>query len=205
MIARFKKSLSMARSVFQHIRSVFVRWRIFKVYICPIIEWYLPVIMTKHKTAGSKQNSIESFQHQMLSLVSGACSRSNATKLGRIMAEMPIELKLGKLADRMRDYVPRNEYHLIYGNQTMRDAIERHTRANGTTTFRMWAGVRRKDFGDMLTRRAYEFNHNDDRELYDKKSDKKLIFTEKEVKTWVKNNNRNIRLIARRRFLGLMD
>ena len=42
MIARFKKSLHMVRSAFQYIRSIYVRWRIFKVYICPVIEWYLP-------------------------------------------------------------------------------------------------------------------------------------------------------------------
>ena len=68
MLARFKRTEIMTRSVFQYIKSRQVRRRIYQVYVAPVIEWYLPVIMLKAKTAGSKLNAIESFQHKMMCL-----------------------------------------------------------------------------------------------------------------------------------------
>ena len=137
----------MARSIFQYLRSISTRRRIFRVYISPIIEWYLPVIMTKHKTAGSKANVIESFQHQMLALVSGACTKTNAADLAKIMVETPVDIKLGKLCSRHRKRLVRNEYKLMNGAQPCSTRVTRNNRTTGQNWDRPWTGIDTRDFG----------------------------------------------------------
>ena len=201
MMARFKKSLSMARGAFQYIKSIYVRWRIFKVYICPVIEWYLPVIMTKNKTAGSSLNSIESFQHQMLALVSGACSKCNSSQLCEIMAEMPVELKLGKLALRMKRYLDRDIFRLAYGNREQAAMTYRETRGGRVEHQIPWRGLRKWNFGDLIYKRAYYFEMDDNTRFFDKNHRDKIEFDKGKVRKWVRQTNRAIRIRARRRFL----
>ena len=81
VLARFKRTLGMARSVFQYVSSMYVRWRIFRVYISPIIEWYLPVVAHKPRHELAWNNILESFQHQMLALVTGASTKASTTGL----------------------------------------------------------------------------------------------------------------------------
>ena len=90
LIGRMIKTTNLACSVFQYLKSVFVRWRVYKVYIAPIIEWYLPTVAHKPRTAGSKANILESFQHRMLAMVSGACVCSSRIGLQEVMREMPV-------------------------------------------------------------------------------------------------------------------
>ena len=110
----------MAHSVFQYIKSRLVRWRIFKVYIAPIIEWYLPVIMLKPRHPTAKPNAVESFQHQMLCLVSGACTKVSASALAREMSEMPVKLKADRLCSRLNNFIHRNRGDLCWGKGTPR-------------------------------------------------------------------------------------
>ena len=63
----------------------------------------------------------------------------------------------------------------------------------------------KKDFGDMLTMKACKHADNEDRKLYDRTEPGHLTFDEKEVRTWVKKNNRKISEIARKRFLGILE
>ena len=160
--------------------------------------------MTKYKTAGSKANSIESFQHQMLALVTGACSRTNAEQLAKITAELPVLLKLGKLCERMKRKAPRNLYDLIYGD-TDAPAFSRKTRAQNDNNRLTWRGLDKKDFGDMMNMKACLYERDDRRLMFDKNEPDHATFNEKEVKDWVKENNKRIRTLARRRFLGLLD
>ena len=124
MLARFKRTEIMTRSVFQYIKSRQVRRRIYQVYVAPVIEWYLPVIMLKAKTAGSKLNAIESFQHKMMCLVSGACTKVAAEELGEQMAEMPVQMKLGRLANRLVHNIDSDE-NLLKGSESDNAGQER--------------------------------------------------------------------------------
>ena len=191
----------MVRSAFQYIRSIYLRWRIFKVYICPVIEWYLPVIMTKHKSAGSNLNAIESFQHQMLSLVSGACSKCNSIELCKTMAESPVEFKLNKLSHRIMKYVDRDIFYLAYGDMNQALTTYRETRGGTQEVKIPWRGVKKWNFGDTIYKRAYLHEKDDRRKFFDKNGIEKLEFKPDVVKKWMRQTNRVIRLRARRRFL----
>ena len=116
MLARVKKSLGMARSVFQYIKSIYVRWRIFKVYIAPIIEWYLPTMAHKSRTAGAKNNVLESFQHQLLAMVTGVCSSCSREELEKTVGEMSVRMKMAKMGARMQKYVFRDTIQLLVGS-----------------------------------------------------------------------------------------
>ena len=201
----FKKTLGMARSIFQYIRSIYTRWRIYKVFISPIIEWYLPVTVNTYKTAGSKNDPIESFQHQILALVSGACSKSSSVKLARTMAEMPVALKIGRMATRLRKYIDRDVYSLLVGNQTSSTTLQTTTRSGRTIGYRKWAGLDKKCFGDMIHMHAYEYVRNEERKVYMKNELGCLEFDETVIRKWVRINNKRIRKIAKLRYLGLID
>ena len=51
----------MTRAIFQNVRSEYVRWRIFTVYIAPIIEWYLPTITHLPRHDLAKNNPWRAF------------------------------------------------------------------------------------------------------------------------------------------------
>ena len=96
-------------------------------------------------------------------------------------------------------------YELTYGDRNNTNYSTRTTRSSGENHCHPWAGVDKKDFGDTLTKRAFLYNADDDKDAYDRKNADRLIFNELEVKKWVKSNNKSIRIIARKRFLGLLD
>ena len=85
MKERFKYAVSLAKSIFQYVRSIFIRWRIFKVYISPIIDWFIPVIALKPRHELAAANEVEQFQHNMLCLVTGASTFVSARKLADVM------------------------------------------------------------------------------------------------------------------------
>ena len=206
MKARFKKSLGITRSIFQYIKSVYVRWRIFKVYVAPVIEWYLPVVshLPWHELACN--NAVESFQHQMLALVTGVCSSCNGSELNMITAEMPVKLKLWRLSFRMSKYVERDLYDLYVGDQPWALTRNRITLRSGRQTNLIeWYGADRKDLGDMFFAFGRMYNESDDKNLYIKSSDTKLSFVVEDVITWTRNKNAEIANIIEERRLGLRD
>ena len=204
LLARTKKSLMMASSIFQYVKSIFIRWRIFKVYIAPIIEWYLPTIAHKPRLPNSSANTLESFQHQMLTLVSGACSRSSRSALEEVMAEMPVKLKLQKFGARLARHASRNLYALLtggHGPATRELRSSRDSEPVGIT----WRGADKRDLGDSLSCLGYEYSVNESRKKFIKGSLLKIHFDANETRAWVKVNNAKIANIIRRRALGTYD
>ena len=199
MLARFKRTEIMARSVFQYIRSRVVRRRIYQVYVAPVIEWYLPVIMLKPKTAGSKLNAIESFQHKMMCLISGACSKVSAVELGKQMAEMPVHMKLGRLACRLVRNITRDE-KLLRGINN--DTVDTRVLRSGKKRVQGWPGVDKKDFGDQLYIKAKEYEQDEGKRLYTKGDEKELLFDSVELEKWVKAQNNRIKEIIELRRQG---
>ena len=201
MLARFRRTSIMARSIFQYISSRQVRFRIYQVYISPIIEWYLPVIMFKPRTSTAKMNAVESFQHQMLCLVSGACTRVSSKELAREMAEMPVSLKLGRLCARLMEFIFRDE-GVLRGHGA--EAIPTQTRSlrSGKTCTVGWPGADKKDFGDVIYIRAHEYNESETKDLYKKGKEGALTMDPVKLGEWVTMKNKYIQDIIRNRLLG---
>ena len=197
----------MAKSVFQYVTSMFVRWRIFRVYISPIIEWYLPVIAHKPRHALARNNILESFQHQMLALVTGASTKVSTLGLEQVCEEPPIAFKLKRLCSRLRQYVGRNEHELRTDPNSPDTQGDCVLRSGKTLAPSEWPGADRKDFGDNIVMLANEFaSDTESRDKYIKKkgrnSESKSDFDVQGVQKWVKFRNSEIQRKIRERTSG---
>ena len=191
-----KRAKSMIRSVFQYIKSEFVRWRIYKVYVAPIIEWYLPTIALKPKHDLAKLNVVESFQHQMLCMVSGACTKSSSKRLAEVMAEAPVSFKLTKLCHSLKRRIHRDRNALMGAHES--EGSQGVTLRSQKTISRKWTGVDKRDFGDAIFTLGDTFTDNiEGQKKYLRKKGKsvnryRLEFDVQKVRTWVKINNAEI-------------
>ena len=209
MRARFIRTTTMVRSIFQYIRSIFVRWRVYKVYVAPIIEWYLPCIFHKPMHDLSSSNAVRSFQHQMLCLVTGACCTTSTVKLAELLNEPPVRFKMGRLANRLKDHMSHRCRLRLWG-------IDSWDTANGgivlrsqrETTTRPWAGVDKRDFGDAIFMLGESFADNKEgpKKYLRKKGNSvnkyRLEFDVQKVRTWVRINNADISRKMRERMLN---
>ena len=173
------------------------------MYIAPIIEWYLPVICDKPIHENASRNKIESFQHRMLCLVTGASQRVPSKGLDEIMAEPPVHFKLRKFADRMCQYFHRDRDEMR-GEQ----APGRTTRSGRSSHVTcVWRGADKRDFGDRLFVLSEEHRSTpkDTKRLYNRQSSKRLVFCASKAKLWVKSANADVKRRAARREAGFED
>ena len=68
MKQRFADAEKKMLDCFQYISSLKIRRRIWQVYISPIIEWFLPVIMTRPNHTLASANAAEVYQHRIQEL-----------------------------------------------------------------------------------------------------------------------------------------
>ena len=206
LIARINKTVSMACSVFQYLRSVFVRWRVYKVYIAPIIEWYLPTMAHKPRNAGSKSNLLEVFQHKLLAMVSGACRSCNRSGLEEVMREMPVKYKIAKMAARMARYAKRDVAELLVGRG---DQVELHTMSlrggRVKNNFCKWKGADKADLGDQLHILKDVWCTWHDRDMYAKGNPRYVPFNLRVATNWVKRTNAEIKRKIREREIWGID
>ena len=69
---RFIQTKKLLTDMFQYIDSVWTRWKIYKIYACPVMEWFIPTYITKkgmRVTENAPSNMIEKFQQECLALV----------------------------------------------------------------------------------------------------------------------------------------
>ena len=69
---RFIQTKKMLTDMFQYIDCVWTRWKLYKVYACPVMEWFIPTYITQKGmkiTENAPSNTIEKFQQECLALV----------------------------------------------------------------------------------------------------------------------------------------
>ena len=186
LLQRVQKTTRMVISVFQYIKSIFVKWRIYQVYIAPIIEWYLPTIA--HKRRNKTTNILESFQHRMLTMVVGAMGNVSRVELAKTVGEMPVMLKLARLGGRMCDYTKRSIADLLTKRRSPGNPRDK------------WVGADIFDLGDNFAVLGETWKQSKDKEKYSKKNKDRIVFDVRKVTEWVKNRNR---VIARKIRQGL--
>ena len=196
----------MARSMFQYIRSVYVRWRVFKVYIAPIIEWYLPTIAHLPKHLLAKNNPLESFQHKILSMVTGVARTCSTKELCEAVAEMPVGTKLQRLGARMAKYIHRDFIEIYVGDQKLNKNMQRMTLRTGKSKGHItWRGADKRDLGDMLYMLKHLYKDNQGKNVFVRDSAEYIPFDIEYVKKWTKDKNAEIAKIIYEKSLGLRD
>ena len=93
-------SISLLRdSVFQYTANITLKWKIFKTYIAPFIELYLPLAIQEN--VKQNQTILHKFQHDCLCKVLGVSFRSCRVKVEEAMGELSVKSKAIRLSKRM--------------------------------------------------------------------------------------------------------
>ena len=125
------------------------------MYIAPIIEWFLPTLVNKPIHDLARKSKIESFQFQVLCLVTGASQRCSAKGLEHVCAERPVSLKLRKFAAGFSKHVDRDIVKLMVGDGSHKTT--RKLRSKAAPSAQAWPGADQKDFGDRIAILAHSY------------------------------------------------
>ena len=112
-------------SVFQYTADITLKWQIFKTYLAPYIELYLPLeIQESNKPANS---DVYKFQHDCICKVLGVSFRSSRIKTEKVINELPVRAKAIRMAKRMMmsgyaGEITRQELGIIENIETNADA-----------------------------------------------------------------------------------
>ena len=154
---RFIQTKTLLTDMFQYIDCVWTRWKLYKIYACPVMEWFIPTYITKKGmkiTENANANTIEKFQQECLALVLKVPRTVPRNELNRIMGEKPILEKCAVTANRLCNYCPRNIQLLKWKNGVI--PTSRTTR--GQQNIRPgWTGADKNDIGDRMHVLAEEF------------------------------------------------
>ena len=108
MIVTRLLAISLLRdSVFQYTANITLKWKIFKTYIAPFIELYLPLVVQE---GADKTNTIvHKFQHSCLCKVLGVSFRSSRIKVEKAISELSVKSKAIRMAKRLAQSFPNND------------------------------------------------------------------------------------------------
>jgi len=154
---RFIQTKKMLTDMFQFVDCMWTRWKLYKIYACPVMEWFIPTYITKKGmkiTENAPSNIIEQFQQECLAMVLRVPRTVPRNQLNRIMGEKPIVVKCAVTANRLSSYCPRNIQLLKWKNGVI--PTDRRTREHENLR-PGWTGADKKDIGDRMHVLAEEF------------------------------------------------
>jgi len=196
MTDRFNQTLVLASNTFQYLQTLYVRWKIYRVYISPVIEWFLPVAaMEKGVEESSSANAVEVYQQKMLAMVASITSSVNRDGLNDIMRERPTALKMMLLAQKHSKYLdPRDPEKLRWGKQGPVEPSTVTLRSNKVLQDTRWKGLERGDLGDRLTYLALKLEEVPDERLgaYVNGHPNFIKFDSKTAQAWIENEGKRI-------------
>ena len=195
MNQRFETSRRIINDVFQYVHSPAVRRRIYQVYISPVVDWFLPVIMTMPIHDLAKANKCATFQHDVLAKVLRVSRNCAADKLHENLAVKTVWYKSREMASRLSKFISRDHDAIYLGDQTSGpEAGNMRLRSGKTKSVIPWAGADKRDLGDRIYILAHEFNEIDDsiKDKYNKSSPNRQIFDLKAALVWARKTNASI-------------
>ena len=142
MIQRFEASRRITRDMYQYMTSLFARWKIYKTFVCPLIEWFLPVMLTARMDSLAIKNKIEVFQQEALCDALMIPKTVSREKLEKLVREKPVRIKMMIMANRLAEHVNRDVSELKVANNqiTTRSGIN----------LNKYPSADHKDIGDRL-------------------------------------------------------
>ena len=97
------KSITEFRSrAFQYTDSIAIRWRVFKVFICPFIELFCPLVVQEKSTA---RTVIHKLQHSSIAAALSLPNTASEEKLRLFLGEKSVEEKAQRMAFRVANCI----------------------------------------------------------------------------------------------------
>ena len=92
---------SFRTKAFSYTNSVGLRWRIYKVYITPFIELFLPLVIQETSTGPRSKTIIHDLQHRSMCLALGIPFTTSRRKIEIFLGEKAVEEKAQRMATRI--------------------------------------------------------------------------------------------------------
>ena len=194
MIGKFYEAKRNLENIYQYLSDEYTKLQIWKIYIAPIIEWFLPCIAHKKRHELAQNNKIESFQLQTLCLALRASTKIGTTKINEVACIRPVKLRLLTMGSRLAKHVPRaaaelmttqpNQVNSAYG---LRSGMQqRHC---------VWTNAEFKNFTDQIIILKEEFKNTDERLLgrFQRDSRHRVKFNKHEIRSTISSLNSQVR------------
>ena len=186
MNSRFHTTFEKFHSMCQYINSINVKRKVYQVYVSPVIDWFIPTILTGKQHDLSASNVIEKYQQKCLAVVAGVCGKVSRTELNDICGTRSTRDNCTIVAGRLVKFYKRDiEY--LKGEQTAARLV---TRSRAVMTDRIWKNIEFDDIGDKVNF-IHENRPTSMREV--------PVFSQVAAKRWAKLKNKNIRYQIDRR------
>jgi len=144
---RFMGARRTINDIYQHVCSIFARWKIYKVFVAPIVDWFNLAMFHKPMKDFSASNDCAVFQQDIL------CEAVNVTRtvkrdsLEELLLEKPVFLKMQILANNLSRHLNRT----IDSIKTPQEVLDnpQETRRGHVDPAR-WLKADAKDLGDRI-------------------------------------------------------
>ena len=189
MEKRLFKVKEMMNDSYQYLEAVYVRWKIWRTYLSPVLEWYLPAYLSDPSMrldSTKPANKLEIFQQFCLARVLGVPHTVNRDKLNELLGERSVKEKAGIVATRLSRYCARDVKQLKWKDGAEPVVVKTRSRNEAVPN---WEGVDGVDLGDWAHLLAEEYKTSDLFERTVPKFDDELAIE------WAKIQNNNIRRI----------
>ena len=170
----------------QYINSVNVKRKVYQVYISPVIDWFIPTILTGKQHDLSAANVIEKYQQKCLAVVAGVCGKVSRVELNDICGFRSTKDNCIIVAGRLVKFYKRDIPYLK-GPETSARMV---TRSRAVVMDRIWKNIEHNDIGDKVN-----FIHENRPEIMREVP----VFSQIAAKRWTSLKNKNIRYQMDRR------
>ena len=184
--AKFISTKQTINDIYQHINNTFARWKVYKVFVAPVLEWYNLTMFDKPFKNQSASNPAETFQQDVLCQSVKICRNVNRKKLEDFLHEKPVKTKMKIMATNLCYYLQRDIKSISSKDQTR----TLNTRSGRDIEVNKWPNADSKDLGDVLLiyKQLYKDTPPEDLEIYKTK----FQFNTEKVKEFTDKVNRAI-------------
>ena len=145
---RFIQTKQTINDIFQHVTNTFARWKIYKVFVAPVFEWFNLTMFDKPFKAGSVSNPAEKLQQDVLCQSVKICRNVNRNLLESVLHEKPVKIKMQLMACNLAKFINRSINSISEFN-TQPKSIHT-TRSGYTADFNRWPRADPYDLGDRI-------------------------------------------------------
>ena len=202
MNSSFANTKKMLTNTCQYFTRTGILMKIWKVYVAPVIEWYLPVIFTKRRDEGAYGHKVDSHQHQTLCTVLSCSDRIAKKDICKVACVKPVKLKAQTMGARLRKHVPRSILDL-QEVQPQQIVSTYNLRTQQTEVANVWNNIEKKCFTDQIIMLHDEYNQipEDVKNKYNSKSSKFVRFDEVSARAEI----RRLSMILRNRIMNIQQ
>ena len=117
--------ISFRTKAFSYTSSIGLRWRIYKVYISPFVELFLPLVIQSPSTGPRAKTTIHDLQHRSICLALGLPYTAGRREIEIYLGEKSVEEKAQRMADRIIDVLNIERPNLCTANEIPCDRTSR--------------------------------------------------------------------------------